>query len=1362
SITPLPDAPCVCIAVSHPSCLYLTQDGILTHNTTVAPPSFAEEMRASGRNPDKLPPETLTTMESARHGDRQAFTALAPLQKKAVVAAVVRAQDGPAADALGIDRAEFAHRDLFSLPDTTSDLPPLTPEAVTTHLATRSAAGIAVLNDPSLPWEGRLTPEGRIELNAALLTTPADVDRVFDHEVAHLAERDPANAADFAALRSALPAPFLAALETDLRGRGYGTAALPAEVAANLAQSLHARFQQSPAWQRLLQRLITWAKERLGLTLNDHDAQVIAARLIARGLTMAPAAGSAAFSLPAAARTQRLPSLTDEIQAGWNLTKANQEERTIDGQPVEPVAYRVRSNAELLQQGHRWLDQFQDHHLDTPTDETGPLLTAALKNGTDPLTGQPITADVAAVLLIALHDRLPDFGLSRGQWDAARQHNASQLGFGLQAHRAIYDPLGEMIESATQQTATVYTGATGGNIDADFTGLQEKVIAGQQAALAEAAAAISNLTDLFDDAVTKQDTIAADAREAGRKLGERSGRNKGRTEAVQNFRDWLKGSPLPGLPPFLTVARRYLQLSRFNADQFTYALTKLFPTIPPAEFATAAARIAELIAHKTAAARRREIQSFIDALAGKEQAKPHGEKLGKFLHTLLRAEKFGVLDQDTFLAAFAHAFQLNGLTAANTAQLRELWHAIQARDAEGNPVNFGMVRETLERQFATAVNAIAPAARWDNLVFDQYQSGILSSVGSIINQFSGVFRVFAGLDAVQKSVAKRDAGAFLSEWWKRSLDVLTNLPLMLTAIRGESLGHLPPEVRGGFAPREQKLQLAKAGQTMRVALPNGTVISLGDTTRKALRAKELFAWRLIRGAEGVSGISDASAHYRTALAAHYRAAGLKPAAARLQAVADLVASPAERAAAMAQATKEQASGLIGVGAAGLKRRTQEIVQNGIDRRLGEDLTKRVEQLTSYQQFKTPPLGPIGGLISDIFGKLSKPEGATRVTRFFFLFGRFLGHSVDITLGYTPVAHLLTMSGDGTNQRQKAIKEVFGTVEDYNLNQHAKAAAGGAFMLATGLLMAMAQAMADDDEEPFFSISGTAPMADRGAQDKLIASGKWQPGVVKVGGIPINYAQIPELAPILTLLGNASDYALHGETLYPAKGKGVLPAGTAVFANTADVLAAPIKRSTYRQWLEAATALTKTSGGGADKAAEAFANLLTAPAGGFLRVPIVVDADKLFRAGVAKDAEGFQENLMRRIPFVHVGETMMNAYGEEQAGFGLISLLPGNRKASPEVMAAATLNVETNTSRQFPQDPDMKEADGTLIEVTREMREKFVRESGRVYVESLLRNEEDIRRAFEQGGAAAAQKIVSNISTKANKEAKSGLGVTSSQ
>jgi len=47
SVTALPPAECVCIAVSHPSRLYVTRDGIITHNTTTGPDAPASLDRAS-------------------------------------------------------------------------------------------------------------------------------------------------------------------------------------------------------------------------------------------------------------------------------------------------------------------------------------------------------------------------------------------------------------------------------------------------------------------------------------------------------------------------------------------------------------------------------------------------------------------------------------------------------------------------------------------------------------------------------------------------------------------------------------------------------------------------------------------------------------------------------------------------------------------------------------------------------------------------------------------------------------------------------------------------------------------------------------------------------------------------------------------------------------------------------------------------------------------------------------------------------------------------------------------------------------------------------------------------------------------
>lgn len=75
--------------------------------TAEAPQSFPDELRASGRNPDKIPAPALSAMEAARRGDAAAFSKLTPVQKSSVTDVIIRAKDGAAADALGINRREF-------------------------------------------------------------------------------------------------------------------------------------------------------------------------------------------------------------------------------------------------------------------------------------------------------------------------------------------------------------------------------------------------------------------------------------------------------------------------------------------------------------------------------------------------------------------------------------------------------------------------------------------------------------------------------------------------------------------------------------------------------------------------------------------------------------------------------------------------------------------------------------------------------------------------------------------------------------------------------------------------------------------------------------------------------------------------------------------------------------------------------------------------------------------------------------------------------------------------------------------------------------------------------------------------------
>jgi hypothetical protein len=749
-------------------------------------------------------------------------------------------------------------------------------------------------------------------------------------------------------------------------------------------------------------------------------------------------------------------------------------------------------------------------------------------------------------------------------------------------------------------------------------------------------------------------------------------------------------------------------------------------------------------------ARAKAITDLVDKLAGRKENKEHGERLGKFLGNLKRADEYGILDKDFFAEAFAHAFDLNGLTPAIAQQLRETWQALQAVDANGRRKLFGMARETAERQFMEAVNAVAPGTRWDNLIFNQYQAGVLSSISSIFNQFSGIFRVIMGVDSIARTTARGDVQNVAHEWWTNVANLVYNLPLVLTGVKGESLGHLPPQLRASFAPTEQRVQLTREGQRLRVRTPRGSTITVSERTRKVLRLKELWTWRTIRGAEALSGITDAQARFRDVLTEYYKKQGLTPADANARARQDINSSPTERAAAEAQALREQEAGEIGTGQAVINRRVQEIIARYIEERLNEDLVARVEQMTAAAQFKSVPVGMVGHPIYTLFNNLAASDNpGSRVARFFFLFGRFLGHTVDSMLAYAPGLHMFTLGRESDSKRNKIIKEIYGDVATYNRLQHGKAAAGTAFLIANGLLMALAEALADDDDEPFFQVFGNAPLASRDQKEALMATGKWQESVVRIFGQNLNYSQIPELAALFTALGNASDYAKFSQQLYTKDNK-VLPVQDAAIGGIGDTLSAPIKRSTYRQYFDFVSSMM------AGRKSDAFANIATGPVGGMLRVPLVVDADKIYRQlEGGKDAKGLGQNFLRRIPFVHVGDTMLNAYGEKLPALSTIMMFPADAKAEdPNIVKAATINVETGTVRGMPRLPEMING----VQTTSEQKEAYAVKAGGYFVESLLRNEQAIRRAFEKGGPEAAKKVVSNISSKANERARKELGL----
>lgn len=1406
SIVPDGVEECACIAVSHPSRLYITRGGIITHNTTVERAAGNGTFTSQG-----LTFEDASPIDQTQADDLRAYTE--SLQKDArrkglpppVITGRSVRELGGISGAAGPTVARFAN-------------------------ALRSVFGKRVVFVRAI--QGVVPSGGSIpsRANAIFVNTEGNLPLMYlaGHEFGHTLEFQNkelydalskvvlAEAGDWSDYRQMLeswgyePERFESEFVNDFIGGQWlepqfwqqlessepGLFTKMAQAAIDFIDSILAKIA---GFSRDTQRYFSDVrKARLALvnTMREfsRSGQFPERTDVAMGKDSDFVRSSRDDSIDAMRLTSmRMSEAVGEMQTVLNEHNATANERTIDGNPIEAAGYVMRRDDDMAMLANLFLDGFaeQQSRSGKSIDETKAELAKLVEGGARPDGEAPISADIQAVLLRTLRlERGAEFGFDPAELDALYQKKASQAGYALRQGRLILDPLDKVVEDANTKTGVAMTttfgpvdGAQGGAVGtpAALNGeLQGELLKENEGALAESLREMrEKVRDLRKELKQAQELAAEEKaradqeREVGIAIGHEEGLAQGRAEQppapdpqLDRFELWLMGEKhapgLEGLDSIETVARRFIRSQSWDAGQFRNAVAQLFPDLNTDILDDAVERLDEMFQNKAEAAQRRAISAFMDRLKERGQARGKGQwqdsKFATFFGHLQKAVQFGVLNSQTFANAFAHAWGLHGLTPANVAQMRALHQQINAVNAQGKPVYYGMVRETMERRFVEALNALLPGQALDNFLFNSYQAGVLSSLSSMLNQFSAVGRMVFGLDAVAKATRMGTPMAAISDWWSAVSGLVRDLPFMLTAIRNESLGHLPSMLASGHVPTEQSTQRLGPGERVRLGQR-----TMGKAFSAVAKFKEQWTWRGIRAAEGLTGLVDADSHFVEVLSGHYRNTGMSPADARAQALRDIYdPSPSELSQARTLAAQEQQQGDIGKGKHVLERRAQEHINRGIEDRLKTSLADRVEQLTSYTQFKTLPLGPVGFAVSKAFGLAS----SNRVGRWWFLFGRFLGHTVDMTLAYNPLTFWTSLSGDSgnnRNQREKAIKEVFGTVNAYNDMVKSRAVAGGAFLLGMGSLIAMALAMSKDDDEPVFAVTGSAPAEDRQTKQLLQATGQWGEMQLRIGGKPVlNYSQIPEVAPLLLMLGNLSDSIRFNKVLYqrPAKdgeepGKYSQGAGAIGAAAAMDLLASPLKRSTYRAWFDFIDSAMKGDG----KATDQLANIATRPLDGALRFPLVVDADKVrdsLEGGTMPT--GLVDTLMRRIPFVQAGQAVFNQYGEQVPAWDVISSLPSDPGFSEDVMRAAKLNVETGTRRTEPGDPRLKYENGTVREIDDKARAEYHQLSGQFYTESLLRHEASIRRAYEQGGQGAAAKIVGNVSQKANATARSRLGL----
>lgn len=764
------------------------------------------------------------------------------------------------------------------------------------------------------------------------------------------------------------------------------------------------------------------------------------------------------------------------------------------------------------------------------------------------------------------------------------------------------------------------------------------------------------------------------------------------------------------------------------------------------------------------AARQRAIERYMKGFEPGAKKANRWAGYSTFVKKLVQAGDLGILDSQAFLDAFSLTYKLHGITAERVTRLKEMHDRIIATGEDGRPLLYGSVRETVEREFAQLLNTIAPAQSWMKFVDGQLTAGMLSGISTMVNQFSGVVRVFAGINALADAWQYRglNPARAAQQWLGELRSLWDSKGLFATAIRGESLGIAPPELLK-MSPREQQTQLLKPGEKLRVGkreLP-GVVSTLA-------RLREMYVWRFIRGAEGLSGVSDASRQFENLLIEHYRQTGMTAEEAARKAANDVHGSEAARAAAREQAQQEQQTAMIGKGEGALNKRVREIIQHRLDMETGAQLTQRSEWLTSYWQFKTEPVSALGHGIAAAGRLLTGPETlfggkVPNVARFMIKFTRFLGHSFETGFHYVPGLHLLTkLHGEVSGVRESEVKRVFGGRTAYNQMVDARAFAGFSMMLAMGGLSALALAMRRrDDEEPFFTITGTAPFESFETKQRLSASGKWDETQVRMFGKPIlNYGQVPELAAIFSIIGNLNDHARFGNTLgHLGEKDGHAPKelGQRVWEQGVDLGLAPVRRSTFRNMFEIVNALLSQDTTAPDK----LAKFATAPLGAAMKLPVLTDVDRAMRTmeGPRRN-QGWANNALRQVPFVIVGDKMINAYGQQVPGFGFLSAVPITAPTfDPEAPSsrAAQLNLDTNTRRSTPDGPRLRNIVGQVVKLPAEEVAAFQQRAGKIYTRALLSNEAILRSVYHQQGVSAAQKIVSRLSEEANRQARAEQG-----
>ena len=367
---------------------------------------------------------------------------------------------------------------------------------------------------------------------------------------------------------------------------------------------------------------------------------------------------------------------------------------------------------------------------------------------------------------------------------------------------------------------------------------------------------------------------------------------------------------------------------------------------------------------------------------------------------------------------------------------------------------------------------------------------------------SGVSPVDLGMAFWYANMLSGPVTQFLNIW-ANTLNILTNATLAARHPRD-----LWPQVVAALRGARRGARDAAA------VLRTGITTRTGDVKLEASRTLELVRlpgnadflltpFRLVgRGLAAGDAIFFRSAQeMRAVLLARQlaRSEGLRGPELKRRVRQVLAEDSGQRAAAMQQATDEGATGNVWA------RRVDDI----LTRQRPEELQGNARAYGLRLTFNNKPYGFLGALAEGI-----NTIGRQRYgwpLRLVVPFTNVIANVVNESLNYTPVGLGRAVHGHWSGELEGK------PIADRNAlgDQYAKAAAG---TLLLGLVAMMKDA-SDDDDEPWFDLSGSGP-ATAAQRNQLRASG-WIPYALRLNGRWVSYANSPMAIP-LAMLGNFYD------------------------------------------------------------------------------------------------------------------------------------------------------------------------------------------------------------------------------------------------